>query len=80
MGTNTVRLDDDVYERLKSSKRDDETFSEAVDRLLGGWTLLDFAEGESPVDAETHRELLDEIERRDIQATAQRRRESEPEE
>lgn len=77
MGTNTVRLDDDVYERPKSSKRDDETFSEAVDRLLGEWTPLDFAEGEPPVDADTHRELLDDIERHDIEATAQRLRESE---
>lgn len=75
MGTNTVRLDDDVYERLKSRKRDDETFSEAVDRLLGGWSLLDFADADAPADPETHRALLDEIDRQDIEDTKQRLRE-----
>ena len=58
MGTKTVRLDEDVYERIKSRKRDDETFSEAIDRLTSEWTLLDFADGDLPVDAGRHRELL----------------------
>jgi predicted CopG family antitoxin len=53
-----VRLDDDVYERIKHQKRSDETFSEAIDRLTSEWTLLDFAAGESVVDAETHRDAL----------------------
>jgi len=43
MGTRHVRLDEDVYERIKSQKRNDETFSEAIDRLTGEYTLLDFA-------------------------------------
>ena len=43
MGTKNVRLDEDVYERIKSQKREDETFSEAIDRLTGEYTLLDFA-------------------------------------
>ena len=30
-----VRLDDDVYERIKANKRDDESFSDAVERLIG---------------------------------------------
>jgi len=30
-----VRLDDDVYERIEAHKREDETFSEAIDRLIG---------------------------------------------
>lgn len=41
MGSTTIRLDEDVYERLRAVKRDDESFSEAVDRLLGGGSLLD---------------------------------------
>lgn len=41
MGSKTIRLDDDVYERLRDVKRDDETYSEAVDRLLPGGSLLD---------------------------------------
>jgi predicted CopG family antitoxin len=43
MGTKHVRLDKDVYERIESRKRDDETFSEAIDRLTDDYTLLDFA-------------------------------------
>lgn len=54
-----VRLDDDVYERIRSQKRSDETFSEAIDRLTGDWTLLDFADGEPTVDAAKHRALLE---------------------
>jgi len=41
MGTKTIRLDDDVYERLREVKRDDETYSDAVERLLPGGSLLD---------------------------------------
>lgn len=33
MGTRTVRLNQDTYERIKRRKRPDETFSEAIDRL-----------------------------------------------
>lgn len=43
MGSKTIRLDDDVYERLRDVKRDDETYSEAVERLLPGGSLLDLA-------------------------------------
>jgi predicted CopG family antitoxin len=43
MGTKTIRLDEDVYEKLRARKRDDETFSEAVDRLIGGPSLLEIA-------------------------------------
>lgn len=62
-----VRLDDDVYERIRSRKRDDETFSEAIDRLTSEWTLLDFAEGDPVVDAETHRAVLEDSEQRGIE-------------
>jgi len=41
MGTKMVRLDEDVYERIKSKKKEDETFSEAVERLIGGQSLRD---------------------------------------
>lgn len=43
MSTRNVRLDEDVYERIKSEKYPDETFSETVDRLIGGSSLLDLA-------------------------------------
>lgn len=41
MGTRTIQLDEDVYERLTAHKRDDESYSEAVERLLGGPSLLE---------------------------------------
>ena len=36
-----IRLDDDVYERIKANKHDDESFSDAVERLIGGRSLRD---------------------------------------
>lgn len=41
MGTKNVRLNEDVYERIKAKKNPDETFSEAIDRLIGGKSILD---------------------------------------
>lgn len=57
-----VRLDEDVYERIKSKKRDDETFSAAIDRLTSEYSLLDFAGGYDDEDAERHRGLLERAE------------------
>lgn len=36
-----IRLEDNVYERIKANKRDDESFKDAVDRLIGGRSLRD---------------------------------------
>ena len=36
-----VRLEDDVYEYIKTNMRDDESFSDAVERLIGGRSLRD---------------------------------------
>lgn len=44
MGTKTVRLDEDVYEHIRGRKREDGTFSEAIARLTGEYTLMDFAD------------------------------------
>lgn len=44
MGTKTVGLRDDVYDRLKARKRVDESFTELVDRLLDE-TTTDWREG-----------------------------------
>ncbi|MFB6228201.1 MAG: antitoxin VapB family protein [Halobacteriales archaeon] len=59
MGTKMVRLDEGLYERIEAHKRDDESFSEAIDRLIDDYTLLDFAGGYTEEDAEHHRELLE---------------------
>ena len=34
MGSKTVSLKDETYRRLRREKRDDESFSDAIDRLL----------------------------------------------
>lgn len=39
-----VRLEDHAYKRIKATTRDDESFSEPVDRLIGGRTLRDLRE------------------------------------
>lgn len=59
MGTRNVRLDEDVYERIKSEKRPDETFSDAVDRLIGGSSLLDLAGILNDEEADEFRRAID---------------------
>jgi predicted CopG family antitoxin len=58
MGTRQVRLDEDVYDRIAAHKEDDESFSDTIDRLTSGYSLVEFAENTSG-DGESHRELLD---------------------
>ena len=58
MGTKSVRLDEEVYERIAAHKRDDETFSEAIGRLTSDYSLLAFAGGASAAETDRHRELL----------------------
>lgn len=59
MGTKTIRLEESVYERIKARKREDESFSDVIDRLTSEYTLLDFAGGYSAAEADRHRALLD---------------------
>ncbi|WP_276257974.1 antitoxin VapB family protein [Haloglomus litoreum] len=44
MGTKTIGLREDAYERLKARKRDDESFTDLVNRLLDESTA-DWREG-----------------------------------
>lgn len=60
MSTKPVRLDEDVYEYVKSKKRDDETFSEAIERLIAPTSLLDLVGVLSDGEAEAFREVIDE--------------------
>jgi len=41
MATKTVRLSKEVYEMLTERKHDDETYSEAIERLVGGRPLTE---------------------------------------
>lgn len=59
MGTKNIRLDEDVYERIEAHKREDETFSDAIDRLTSDYSLLDFAGGYTEEEADRHRDLLE---------------------
>lgn len=69
MGTKTVRLDEDVYERIKAHKRDDETFSETIQRLVDNWSLLDYDTGRSTEEINTHREAIEASEQTAIEET-----------
>ena len=76
MGTKTVRLDEATYERIKSEKREDETFSEAIDRLIGEWTLLDLVGTLSEEEAAAHRraiERADAVQQEDARELLERR-------
>lgn len=61
MGTKHVRLDEDVYEAIRARKHEDETFSEAVERLVGGPSLLEIAGILSDEEADEFREAADEV-------------------
>ncbi len=39
MGTKTIGLREDVYDRLKARKREDESFTDLVDRLIDETTV-----------------------------------------
>lgn len=55
MGTKQIRISERLYARVKSEKRDDETIGEALERMVGGYDLLDFAadaEGNESLDVE----------------------------
>ncbi len=65
MSTKTVRLKEDVYERIKTKKREEETFSEAIDRLTRDASLLDLGdseEGHTPDRQEKMLRLVEETE------------------
>jgi predicted CopG family antitoxin len=60
-----IRLDDDVYERIKANKQEGETFSEAVERLIGGHSLSELADVFDDEAAEGMREAIDTADKRD---------------
>jgi predicted CopG family antitoxin len=59
-----IRLEEHVYERIKANKRSDESFSEAVERLIGGRSLRDLR---SVFDEDQVAEMRDAIEQADQQ-------------
>jgi len=61
MGTRMVRIDEEVYERIEAHKHDDETFSEAIDRLIGRPPLRTLTGVLSDEEADTFREAVEEV-------------------
>ena len=51
MGTKTIGLREDAYERLKARKREDESFTDLVERLLDEATV-DWRDGFGTLDAD----------------------------
>ncbi|PSQ31766.1 hypothetical protein BRD16_02320 [Halobacteriales archaeon SW_6_65_46] len=64
MATRSVRIDESVYERIEAHKLEGETFSEAIERLIGGCSLLDFAGELSEAEADELRETIDDANER----------------
>lgn len=61
MGTRTIRVRDDVYDRLKARKRSGESFSDLLDRLTDRQTDFESGFGTlADVDFEAPLEELDE--------------------
>lgn len=56
MGTKTIGIREDVYERLKAQKRDDESFTDTVERLLTE-SKADWRDGFGALDAVEAEEL-----------------------
>lgn len=56
-----IRIDEGVYERIEAHKRDDETFSEAIERLLDGPSLLSLAGILSDEEAEEMRAVVEAV-------------------
>lgn len=61
MGTKQVRLSEDVYAKIADKKREDESFSDAIDRLTSDWSLAQWAGWMSDDEAARQREQLDEL-------------------
>lgn len=56
MGTKTIGIKQEAYERLRARKRDDESFTDLVNRLLDESTV-DWHEGFGTLDADDAAEL-----------------------
>lgn len=64
MGSKNISIPDDVYEKLREERRDDESFGEAIDRLLGRRPLSEFWGAWSDDTAERTRDAIETSRRR----------------
>ncbi len=58
MGTRTISLTDEAYERLKASKREGESFSDVVNRIAPGVRLAEYHGALSEETADSLREAI----------------------
>lgn len=68
MTTKTVRLDEDVYAAIKAQKREDESFSEAIERLIDPPPLRELAGILSDEEAEEWLDAIEESRQADIES------------
>jgi len=61
MGSRQIRLDDDVYAKLADEKRECESFSDVIDRLVSDWSLAEWGGWLDEESVTTHEEILDEL-------------------
>ncbi|MFB6177160.1 MAG: antitoxin VapB family protein [Halobaculum sp.] len=61
MTTKHIRVDEDLYERIKSESEPDERLSETLERLIGGPSLTDLAGTLSEEEADEFRDVVDDV-------------------
>lgn len=71
MGTKTISLADDAYERLKAEKKEGESFSDVIRRITSGAELSDYY---GVLSEETADELEDAVAQRRSERNERRRR------
>lgn len=64
MGAKNISIPEDVYRKLREERRNDESFGDAIDRLLGRQDLADFWGAWEPDTAARARTAIDESRRR----------------
>ena len=60
-----IRLEDDVHERIKANKLDDESTSDAVERLIGGRSLSDLRDVFDEDQVNEMRDAIDQADQQD---------------
>ena len=67
MGAKNISIPEDVYEKLREERRPDESFGDAIDRLLGRSELAEFWGAWSPETATRAREAIETGRRRNAE-------------
>jgi predicted CopG family antitoxin len=61
MGKKQVLLNEDVRAKLEAKKRDGESVSDVIDRLISDWSLAEWGGWMDEAEAKAHRDMLDEL-------------------